>query len=134
MRHLAKLHFLRSSRSLVIGRQVNAFRSMVGPSDVEAPRGIFLAAMSESIAVGKLPPKLPGVPQRCRFQMNRYSPKEAWTTMLFYQRYPIFLFFLKMFLIFNFIFLKSKSCGSLGFFSKKKVVWRVREGTTQHVH
>ncbi|KAL3701742.1 hypothetical protein R1sor_019764 [Riccia sorocarpa] len=56
---------------------VNAFRNMEGPL-------MMATAFSSSLAVGKLPVQLPGVPKNVRFPIQRYNLEEATAAMMYY--------------------------------------------------
>ncbi|KAL2649989.1 hypothetical protein R1flu_018117 [Riccia fluitans] len=56
---------------------VNAFRNMEGPL-------MMATAFSGSLAVGKLPVQLPGVPKNVRFPIQRYNLEEAIAAMSYY--------------------------------------------------
>ncbi|KAG6553608.1 hypothetical protein Mapa_004522 [Marchantia paleacea] len=56
---------------------VNAFRTMEGPI-------MMATAFSQSLAVGKLPVQLPGVPKNVRFPIPRYTVEEATAAMTYY--------------------------------------------------
>ncbi|CAI5461183.1 unnamed protein product [Closterium sp. Yama58-4] len=71
----------RSRRQIHAGemRMVNAFRSL------EAT-GIMAAAFSESIAVGRLPAVLPGVPKGVRLNVPRFTVDETLALLQHYQK------------------------------------------------
>ncbi|CAI5973294.1 unnamed protein product [Closterium sp. NIES-64] len=71
----------RSRRQIHAGemRMVNAFRSL------EAS-GIMAAAFSESIAVGRLPAVLPGVPKGVRLNVPRFTVDETLALLQHYQK------------------------------------------------
>ncbi|GJP43816.1 hypothetical protein CLOM_g3228 [Closterium sp. NIES-68] len=70
-------------------RMVQAFRSL-SPATPASPASssppIVAAAFSESIAVGRLPPVLPGVPKGVRLNVPRFTVDETLALLQYYQK------------------------------------------------